>query len=611
MAEEREEYQVLKNTPPFDVLSEMDFKFALENMQAMYLSKESREEIIQSGRSLLYLVRSGTYDLVTQDDRRLERLEQGDLFGFPSLLSGRKVTNRIDVVVDGIVWTWPEQTFHALRQRSQAFERYFLDAHSRRLLSEHRPDQANDWTVKALADVVTREPVKVSADTTIREAARLMSEQRVSSLLITEGHALRGIITDRDLRNRVVAAGLDTSVSVAAIMTPMPAVVYAHQSLFDALTIMGQSNIHHLPVVDSNEAPVGVITVTDLMRQQRSEPVVLINALFKAPTREALIQEAKQIPDYLRTFAGRVRDIGTLGRLLASLTDGLTRKLISLYEQDHGRAPCAYVWLAFGSQARQDQTPGSDQDNGLLLADDASEAAREWFMHMATYVCEGLGECGVRLCPGDVMAMNPKWNKTRLEWREQFQKWVRSPTPEAILHSMIFFDSRLISGHHGLYRQHREQVAELAKNDMFLGNIARHIGTLNVPLGLFNRLRTTADDQGDYIDVKKQAIAVLNDIVRLYSLAHGLTVAAIPERLAQLKNSKLLAARDNQNLLEAWQFLTHLRLNAQLYRTSEKLPANAIDPERLSTLQRRQLKAAFRVIKEAQQGVSLKFGRNL
>ena len=104
----------------------------------------------------------------------------------------------------------------------------------------------------------------------------------------------------------------------------------------------------------------------------------------------------------------------------------------------------------------------------------------------------------------------------------------------------------------------------------------------------------------------------MNDIVRLYSLAAGLTVPATPARLEQLKGASPLSDRDNQNLLEAWQFLTGLRLSAQMYRTAEsKIPANSVDPEALSTMQRRQLKAAFKVIKEAQQGVSFKFGRNM
>ncbi|TRW50289.1 cyclic nucleotide-binding/CBS domain-containing protein [Aliidiomarina halalkaliphila] len=602
----------LQQTPPFDGLEPDVLKLATDKMQAMYVCQANRDEIIRADRPMLYLVRSGASDLIDKDGQHIERLEPGDLFGYPSLLTGRPITNKLQVIADGIVWTWSADVFDELRRRSQSFERYFMTAHGQRLLAE-RSGRATglDWTEKSLASIINRAPVAIGSDASIREAAITMSQERVSCLLVVDDDQLRGILTDRDLRNRVVAAGLSTEVAVAAVMTPMPAVVHARESLFDALTAMSQTNIHHLPVLDEHDRPAGVITATDLMQQQRSEPVLLINALFKAPDRESLVQEAKKIPDYLRSFASRVKDIGTIGRLLTSLTDGMTKKLIRLYEQEHGSAPCAYVWLAFGSQARGDQTLGSDQDNGLLLADSITDGQRQWFAGMATFVCEGLADCGIRLCPGDIMAMNPTWQKTALEWDDQFQKWIRSPTPKAIMHSMIFFDSRAVAGNTSLYRSHRERVAKLAQRDMFLGNIARHIGELSVPLGLFNRFRTKSEGEFEYIDIKKQAIAILNDIVRLYALAKGLTVPSTPERLAQLRGHSSLSDKDNTNLLEAWQFLTQLRLNIQMYRQHEAIPANAIDPETLSMLQRRQLKAAFRVIKDAQHGVAFKFGRNM
>ncbi|MCO4321631.1 DUF294 nucleotidyltransferase-like domain-containing protein [Aliidiomarina quisquiliarum] len=618
---------LLRETPPFDVLNDLDFAFALENMAAMYLSTESREEIIRSGSVLLYLVRSGTYDLVSQDNRRLERLEQGDLFGFPSLLSGRAVTNRIDVVADGIVWTWTADVFHKLRQRSPAFERYFLDAHSRRLLREHYvthpalptegglAEHATDWTIKPISDVLQRSAVCIQAAATVREAAELMSQQQVSSLLVLKNKTLLGIVTDRDMRERVVAQGLHYATAVADIMTQMPHVIDCKESLFDALTLMGQWNIHHLPVVDENDQPVGVITVNDLMQQQRSEPVVLLRALFKASDLDVLITEAAQIPEYLQSFlrslVGRVRDITILGRLISSLTDAITRKLIAFYEQAHGAAPVSYAWLAFESQARQDQTPDSEQANGLLLANGITSSERQWFAGLAEYVCEGLAACGIPFSSHQLMAVNPQWRMTPLEWRNHYQQWLRVNNGETLLLSMYAADSRFIAGNKYLYRQHRQELVRHAQNPHYLSAIARYINTLTVPIGLFYRIRSSADKHGDYLDIKKHGIAILNQLIRLYSLAEGLTVAPIPERLSSLQQSELLTPEEIENLHEAWYFLTDLRLQSQFSQRTVDMPTHTIDPTRLTTMQRRQLKAAFRVIKEAKQGVLYKFGRVL
>lgn len=605
--------EFLRHTPPFDSIEETHFDYALDHAQAVYVNRYNTNDILREGHPTLYVVRSGAFDLADKNGKHIERLETGDIFGFPALLSGRVISNQLEVLADGILYAWDSATFNYLRRYSQSFERYFMQAQEQRLLAEHRQDDSGpDWTERTIGSIISRELIAIESATSIQQAALQMSENKVSSLLVVDDGQLRGILTDRDIRNRVVAKGMDYGVAASAVMTQLPQVVYTRQSLFDAMTMMNQANIHHLPVLDDDERPVGMITTTDLMKQQRSEPVFLMNTLFKATDRGTLVREAQNIPHYLRAFATRVRDIGMVGRLLASLTDGMTRKLIRLYEQEHGAAPVAYAWMAFGSQAREDQTLSSDQDNGLVVADTVKPSQREYFLQMAEFVCDGLADCGIRLCPGDVMAKNPQWNKTAIEWREQFSKWIKAPTPEAIMHCMIFFDSRMIAGSSQLYRQHRETVARLAQQDIFLGNVGRHIAELNVPLGLFNRLRTVSDKSGDRIDIKTHGVAVVNDIVRFYAVKSGLTMPATPARLNALRETKELTAAMNQNLLEAWQFLTQLRLSHQLRLAGDSNePVNAVDPEKLSTLERRQLKAAFRIIKDAQQGLAFKTGLGL
>ncbi|RUO61784.1 hypothetical protein CWI76_05505 [Pseudidiomarina marina] len=551
--------------------------------------------------------------------------------------------------------------FDKLRQHARAFEQYFIRAHGQRLLSEvarrsprevgpgrgeatvnadasnnrdfneterltanaSRPSVTEkspgyDTLELTIAEVISREPVTVSSTASIREAAELMRDEKVSSVMVTgadlglhpTSSKLFGILTDRDLRNRVIAQGLSYDIQVNAVMTQAPATVYGRQTLMDALTLMTQHNIHHLPVLDDNDQPIGMITNTDLMRQQRSEPVMLISAINKADTREQLVAEAQHIPAYMQTFAARVHDTTMVGRLLASLTDSMTRKLISLYEQEHGVAPSAYCWIAFGSQGREDQVLSSDQDNGLLLGNGLNEQQLEWFKGLGEYVCTGLNECGIPLCPGDIMASNPDCRRTLDGWLDRFQTWTESPTPKALMYCQIFFDSRMVHGNKRLYQRYRDEVAKLGKSEFFLGNLARLQVSVQVPLGLFNRFRgTESGKDSDLINIKRYGIALINDIVRIYSLQAGLTAPQTLVRLEQLRGSNLLNRKDNQSLAEAWQFLTQLRLQHQLDIWGTDKSKNALDPDELSTLTRRQLKTAFRIIKDCQQGVGLKFGR--
>ena len=630
----------LLDCPPFDQLSSEQRQWAAGQIKAAYLNEHNVDELFSAHSPALYIVRSGGFDLLAPDGTLIERLESHDLFGFPSLLTGRDVVNKLKVIEDGIVYILSAATFDQLRQHSRAFEHYFIRAHEQRLLSQQgqrsapfspqnapsspaTPDFSRTQGRAALSnasgdslqclvgEVVTRAPVGLPSTATIQEAAQRMRDEKISSVLVVDEGKLVGILTDRDLRNRVVAQGLDYNIHVNAVMTQAPATVRKGQTLLDALTLMTQENIHHIPVLDDNEQPLGMLTNTDLMRQQKSEPVMLISALNKAPTRAALVQEAQHIPEYMHRFGLRLNDAAAVGRLLASLTDTMTRKLIDFYEREHGVAPAAYVWLAFGSQGREDQTLSSDQDNGLLLANELNEQQLAWFAGLGDYVCEGLAECGVPKCPGNIMASNPDCRRTKAGWLERFTSWTESPTPKALMYCQIFFDSRNVRGNKRLYQAYREDVAKLGKSEFFLGNLARLQANVQVPLGLFNRFRgTESGKDSDLIDIKRHGLALINDIVRLYSLHAGLTEPRTLTRLQLLQDSKLLNRKDNQALAEAWQFLTQLRLQHQLAVWGTAKPKNALDPDELSTLTRRQLKSAFRILKDCQQGVSLKFGRS-
>ncbi|MDN7126864.1 CBS domain-containing protein [Pseudidiomarina sp. 1APR75-33.1] len=617
----------LLDCPPFDQLSADQRQWIAGQIKAAYVNEHNVDELFANYSPALYIVRSGGFDLLAPDGQLIERLESHDLFGYPSLLTGRAIVNQLEVVEDGIIYIVAAADFDHLRQTSRAFEHYFIRAHEQRFLTEssfsqHQPhpktyperaalSSASYPQRAALAgEVVQRAAVCLCSTATIQEAAQAMRAEKVSSIMVVDDGRLVGILTDRDLRNRVVAQGLNYDIHINAVMTQAPATIGAKQSLVDALALMTQENIHHLPVVEEDGKPIGMLTNTDMMREQKSEPVMLISALNKVGDRAALVAEAAHIPEYMHSFAARVNDAAAVGRLLASLTDTMTRKLIDFYEQEHGVAPASYVWLAFGSQGREDQTLSSDQDNGLLLANDLNQAQLDWFAGLGEFVCEGLADCGVPKCPGNIMASNPECRRTRAGWLERFQSWTESPTPKALMYCQIFFDSRNVRGNKRLYQAYREDVAKLGRSDFFLGNLARLQSNVQVPLGLFNRFRgTESGKDSDWVDIKRYGIALINDIVRLYSLHEGLTEPRTLTRLQLLESCKLLNRKDNQALAEAWQFLTQLRLQHQLAVWGTAAPKNALDPDELSTLKRRQLKSAFRIVKDCQQGVGLKFGR--
>jgi len=465
----------------------------------------------------------------------------------------------------------------------------------------------DDWTQQPVQDILQRDMIAIEQTQSIRAAAQLMADAGVSCLPVLADGRLSGVLTDRDLRSRVLAAGVDPQQPITQVMTPDPVTLQSSQPLFEAMALMSQHNVHHLPVVDEQGTPVGVVTASDVLRQQRNTPYLFSQSLHKAPDLDTLVRIAQELPQQIRAFAHNARDAATAGRLVAAVTDTLTQRLIELYMAEHEPPQVPWAWLAFGSQGRCDQTLYSDQDNGLLLDDHIAPSDRDWFAGLARWVCDGLAACGIPYCPGDIMASNPKWRLTQSEWERRFRDWVDAPTPEGVMHSMIFFDSRCVAGHQALYNRHRQQIAQLGQQSQFLAQIGGIVVRIPVPLGLFDRFRTQRKDGTESIDIKKLGIAVANDLVRLQALQAGLTEAPTLARLQALSGRRGQAQEDLDNLAEAWRVLTDIRLRWQLSDMARVSAPNHIQPDRLSTSERRQLKAAFRILKRSQDAVALRY----
>ncbi|TMP43550.1 inosine-5-monophosphate dehydrogenase [Pseudoalteromonas citrea] len=593
---------------PFSHLPYAACAYFSNHLSVIYVTHETQGEWLNPTEVNLYLVRSGTFDLVSSQGEVVARLAEGDYFGFPSLLSGDKISNRLRVVTPGLVYVLGQHDFDYLRREYKEFEQHFVRAHTNRLLSTHYQSRSRNWSEYKVNEMMSAQVITSNAQLSITEAARVMSRHGISSLIITDGSELLGLITDRDLRNRVLAVGLDPSLPVQTIMTEKPKFIFEHNRVFSALHLMLKHNIHHLPVLDEEYIPKGMITSTDLLKLQKSDPVQLISKIYKARSVLEVKRCASELPELLKQFSNKIDDISAIGKILSGVTDALTTRLIQLYQAEHGIAPCAFCWVCFGSQAREEQTLHSDQDNGLVLEEAVTDEQLVYFARLGAYVCEHLVECGIRRCPGNIMASNEACRGTVTQWGDRFYNWISSPTPKAMLNCKIYFDLRLIDGSASLFRDLCTQLDQICKNDLFYAAMATDINTSSVPIGLFHQFKLekgTADHK--YLDLKHRGVVIINDLVRLYALKAGVLKANTLERLDALLQFNILSKKDIFDLKDCWRYLTQLRLKTQIDR--DGFPSNCIDPHTLTSLQKHQLKEAFFLIKQAQQASVFKFAR--
>ena len=601
MAKQVEDF--LNTSAPFDVLDKEQKLELVKHTELIYLTADNVGDL-QKGRASLFLIQNGQFS-VQDSDAPLRHLSEGDYFGYTNIMEKRNFSLSISVDSPGLVYCFEASAVTPLFELPAI--RNFFDGLRNNALQNHAISDSNSmWLYKGLEDVINKSPVSVDIETSITVAAQIMTNQKVSSLLVTREDKLIGIITDRDLRSRVVAASLDTHLPVSQIMTTNPAQITENRTLFDALALMTERNIHHLPVIDQQTlVPLGMVTASDIIRHQRGNVLFIIGELSKAENLYELTRLSWQLPHYFSAHAKKAGDYDIAGKILSQATDIMTRKLIGFFQQANGKAPMMFAWLVYGSQAREDQTMGSDQDNGLLLTERPSKTQAEYFAKMADYVCNGLAKCGIKLCDGNIMASNPKLRLSLEEAIEEAKRWVKAPTKDAIMHFNIFLDVRCAAGDISLFKQLQRQRAPLMKQNMFLAALTRNSNEISVPLSMFQKfIYEKGRKEKDVIDLKTRAVALINNIARIYALADGVTLPNTLARLDALSENSQLSKRDATNLRDIWLFLNRLRWRHQL---ENKVTDNRVSVSSLSSIEKHQLKAAFKAIERTNQAMVMKF----
>lgn len=503
-----------------------------------------------------------------------------------------------------LAWIDPEDLRRACQQHRALL--YFLPSlEPEESPSPHAPpapDTGADLLGLPLARLIRRAPVTLPPQATIGEVAETMARENISSVLLAEDGRLAGIITDRDLRNRVLAPGLARERPAADVATAAPVTIAFDRPAFEAQLLMARHQVHHLPVLQGGRI-AGVLSSTDLLGHGTSA-VSLAGEIHRAADVAALVRCTERVKQLQRLLAAAGIGAQNTGRMVTAITDAVTRRLLQLAHQELGPAPVDYAWVAAGSQARSEQTARTDQDNCLVLDDGYDEAAHgEWFARFARFVCDGLHACGYVYCPGEMMAMTPRWRQPRQRWIEYFRQWIDQPEPMALMLTSVFFDLRAIDGCEDLLASLRAEVLQRTRgNSLFLAHMAGNALKHRPPLGVFGNITATrGGEHAGTVDLKHAGIVPIVDLARVYALAAGLPPVNTYERLAAAPAGGEVSAAGARDLHDALEFISQLRITHQTRQVEAgEAPDNHLPLERISGFERSQLKDAFGVVRTMQ-----------
>jgi len=544
----------------------------------------------------LYLVKRGGVEVLDRNGGLVSLLSARNSFGERGLMRDGLAVTTARTTEDSVILTLPAAEFSRLLAEFPAFERFF----NRGKGGEGRQ---TDLATMKVADLMARRPVACSPDTSIAEAARMMRDAHVSSLGVTDAAgALLGIVTTRDLSNRVLADGRDPSGPISGVMTAEPVALTPDGLGSDILHFMLERRIGHLPVVEAGRF-VGMVTQTDLTRFQAVSSAVLIRDVAAAETVADMAAVTAQIPQLLVQLVGGHHAHEVVTRLITDIADAVTRRLLSLAEDELGPPPVPYLWLACGSQGRQEQTGVSDQDNCLMIDDAATDADMDYFLKLAKIVSDGLDACGYVYCPGDMMATNPRWCQRVSTWRDYFHGWIAKPSPEAQMLASVMFDLRPIGGAASLFQSVQEEtLAAAAKNSIFVAHMVANSLKHAPPLGLIRGFATIrSGEHRNHIDMKHNGVVPVTDLARVYALTGRLTAVNTRARLQAAEAAGVISVSGARDLIEAYDLIATMRLENQatLVRAGRK-PDNFVAPSDLSDFERSHLRDAFVVVRTMQ-----------
>jgi len=545
----------------------------------------------------LYVIRKGAVRL-ERDGQTLQLLEEGESFGYTSLITGKAT---LDVVVedDLLAYRFPGPVFARLLADAR-FASHFAVGLSERLRAslEHSPVATFQPDLGARVETLVRRPaVWAEAGATVGEAARIMSQEGISSVLVRTDPP--GIITDRDLRNRVLGAGLGPETPLLGVMSRPLRSVPAETPIYDAWTLLLDRGLHHLPVTRGGDI-VGVLSSTDLMRSTATGPMAVLRGVERLPGRESLPGYAARVTEMVSGLLAGGLETTVIAGLVARLNDALMRPILRWAEADLGPPPAPYAWIVFGSEGRMEQTLLTDQDNALVYADEGAAHAG-WFGRLAERVNADLEAAGFPVCPGGYMARS--WHGTLSSWKERFQGWIDVPTPKAQLVASIFFDFRRVGGELDLEPLER-LLDSAAGKPLFLRMQAQDALRFRPPQGLLLRLRGASSE----VDLKLQGISPIVLLARCYALAIGSRSRATLARLAAAARAGRLSEEEATAVTEAYRYLLALRLRLQLRMASAGKPVgNKVRLTELTGMERSRLKDAFRAIRVWQEESAYEF----
>ncbi len=612
----------------------------LDRSHLMRFAKKATIDFFPSGTLILkqdesevghfYVIQKGGVRSYRLDDMGNITLKdfrgEGEHFGALPIIQNTTANLNVETLDDTFCFLFDRKDFLNLIETNQKVKRHYLSTMSEKMAqpvySELRQQKISPRAEGALflfnaraGEISKGKLFTASVDTSVQQISQLMSEKRIGSVLLTDGRGqIVGIVTDKDIRGKVVARGLDYRTKASEIMAAPVQTISGQAICFDALLAMIKNRIHHLAIEEDGKISK-MLTTHDIMVAQGSSPYFLFREIQAQRQISGLYELSRKIPMIARPLIKEGAKACNVTRMIFVLNDHVLDRLLGLLQEELGKAPLPFSWLLFGSAGRHELVFKSRQTNGIMYADSPDEKiareARKYFRILSERAVKHLIACGYPSDAGDISAANMKWRQPQSVWETYFGDWCGFQSQEENIDPAIFFDFRSGAGSASLAEKLKGQVHALTrKNDQFLRYLVQNCVSVEPPLSFYGNSVVEKDGQyGETLDLEGRGLAFFVDFARAMSLKYGISKTNTLERLRSLLEKQHIPMDLGSELVEAYELLMHIKLFHQLHLMEDgQTPDNDIRPDDLSDLEKQTLKEVFEVIRRLQGMARLEFG---
>lgn len=436
---------------------------------------------------------------------------------------------------------------------------------------------------------LVNENIYCDIDMRIAKVIELMNNKRSEIISVRSSDETVGIVSDKDIRSRLMNNGITMDSPVVKLMTSPVISINQGALLYEAVLLFREHNISHLMVTNHNNRIYGNISYLKCLEMQNNSLTFLIQEIQTCDVISDMRNIYNKVPVLIQAIFTSTDNISSVSRIITSIADVINKRVIEMAIAEVGQPPCEFAFIAMGSEGRGEQTLKTDQDNAIIFAEQ-SDDNKKYFLRLSVIINENLHKIGYARCEGDLMAGNPEWCNHIDEWKHIFSTWINNPVGLNVLDSSLFFDMRLVFGSEQLSSELIDFVYEelKGKNEFF----SQLVKTVAASKPVFDRKR---------VDIKKLLIPIVG-YLRTKALFYSIKQTNSMLRLNYLMAYDLISESKAQEIEKMYNFLMHLRIKWQVSLILDHdWPSNTISLSNLTAIEQETLRNIIKEVLKLQE----------